>query len=89
QVLRPAPPPRAVAAPKPTPVVIEQTGPLAAGPTGQITPPPDVLPGARITIDAATALAEHYADADPARIVEVISYWMHEDSDEPGWSRSS
>jgi hypothetical protein len=88
QVVRPAPP-KPIAAPKPAPVVIERSGPVPIGPTGQTARPPDVLPGERITIETASALAEHYADHDPARIVEVISFWMQEDSDEPGWTRSS
>ena len=35
------------------------------------------------------ALAEQLADSDPARIVEVISYWMQEDSAGPGSNRFS
>jgi hypothetical protein len=88
QVVRPTAP-KPVAAPKPAPVVIEHSGSGLIGPTGQTARPPDVLPGERITIETASALAEHYADHDPARIVEVISFWMQEDSDEPGWTRSS
>jgi hypothetical protein len=79
-------PPRAIAAPAPAPIVVEHSGP---GPTGQTARPPDVQPGERITIETASALAEHFAANDPARIVEVIGFWMQEDSDEPGWTRSS
>jgi hypothetical protein len=79
-------PPRAIAAPALAPVVVEHSG---SGPTGQTARPPDVQPGERITIETASALAEHFAANDPARIVEVIGFWMQEDSDEPGWTRSS
>lgn len=85
QVVR-LPPPKPIAAPVPVPVVVE---PVPIGPTGQTARLPDVLAGERITIETASALAEHFADSDPARIVEVISFWMQEDSDEPGWTRSS
>lgn len=90
QVARPAPV-RAIAVPvpRPMPATIELSGPVSSGPPGQTARPPDLLPGERITIETASALAEHFADTDPARIVEVISYWMQEDSDEPGWNRSS
>jgi len=87
QVARlPPPKPIAALAPVPVPVVVE---PVPIGPTGQTARLPDVLAGERITIETASALAEHFADNDPARIVEVISFWMQEDSDEPGWTRSS
>ncbi|MFZ4811457.1 MAG: hypothetical protein ACOYL9_08950 [Ilumatobacteraceae bacterium] len=49
-------------------------------PGGQIAPSMDSpLPKERTSLDVATELARHYADNDPQRIVEVISFWMHEE----------
>lgn len=93
RLARPVPPPptKAVASPPravATTTVIQHVGPVAPGPAGQLAAPPDLPPGQRLTVDAAAALAEQLADSDPARIVEVISYWMHEDSADPGSNRS-
>lgn len=83
RVARPATP-SLVPGPRPTPVVIQHSGPVPNGPAGQLPRPPDDLLGQRLTAETGAALAAHFADSDPARIVEVISFWMQEDSDEPG-----
>ncbi len=63
---------------------------VAARPPGQPVHVPDrPVPGQRLTLEQASALAVHLAETDPLRVVEVIGQWMREDSDEQGSGSST